>query len=76
MNKSPYFLFLIYYLIYSQHKKSPVKIFSAPKRKKCKIKRVIVSSKWRDMKINVSPLLTKLNNIFQFFIFVNINVLE
>ena len=37
---------------------------------------VIVSSKWRDMKINVSPLFSKLNIIFQFFFFVNINVLE
>ena len=48
-------------------KQSSVKKFSAPKRRKCKIKVVIVWSKCRDMKNNVSPLFSEPNIIFFFF---------
>ena len=42
-------------------KQSSVKLFSAPKWRKCKNKIIIVWSKCRDMKNNVSPLFSEPN---------------
>ena len=49
-------------------KQLPVILFNAPKWRKSEVKMVIVLSKWRDMKNNVSPLFSKPNIIFQFFL--------
>ena len=65
INKTPHVWFWICHFVYSYHKTI---LFSALKQKKCKIRMVIVWSKWRDMKNDVSPLFSKPNIIFQFFL--------
>ena len=64
INKTHMFWFWICHFVYSYHKTI---LFSALKQRKCKIRMVIVWSKWRDMKNDVPPLFSKPNIIFQFF---------
>ena len=65
-----HYIFFVWNMLFSLFTKKnnhQLKYFSESKQRKCKIKLVIVSSKWHNMKINVLPLIFKPNIIFQFF---------
>ena len=64
INKTFHVLFWMYYFVYSYHKTIISNFFSVPKRRKCEIKMVIVWSKCRDMKNNISHLFSEMNIVF------------
>ena len=70
--KHPMFLVLNMSFCLSYHKTI---LFSAPKQRKCKIRMVIVLSKWRDIKMMSPPYFPNTISFFTFS-FADSNVLE